>query len=1103
MKTGNFSKQLKIKAMKNNIKIIRTMSLCGMLMALLLSWNSIYCQNVALHFDGGNDFITLNPIGNLSGKNFTVDMWFKVGTEIECSPEPYEFRRLFSLEACNGQYASRFDVGECGGILRVMFGYSVPSTNPIHFPTWYYSYLEIEPDKPILVGEWHHIAVVRVIDNLEDNLKVYLDCSVDLAGDQGNNFFHAHANTPTPTIFRVGKQSTDYYSFMPIYYIEGLDWNGTIDEVRLWNIARSELEIQQVNCKPCPLNPMDFPDQLIVNWTFDDWDIDLDPLTNYDNRDKKVVFNYIYLSSGWMPPQYNFGKLSRCDETYPSGHPVGFALQGTGSNFVTSDAPLLPSYLNHKILLKDATMSAGINKICSGDPVHFSIVDVNGDEPASWNVKRTIKWYYSDKGPNPTDWKEFAIDPNHPAFNGFAFYSGADHEAVSLGVNHDCKTKSDVNRYFQARIIVGEEPDECVYIVNHDLFGGLIPLKICCLVENLSLTISPGMPPDLLCENDLVNFTVTVNTGLPAPDPTNSVNISWAVKINSTTTHLTGPDYTDQETIGYPYLGFMQVPAGTICFSATVSNCGCSINDPNSETITKCITIDERPVCGKIIGLANLKPTNDPNFYRICPGDDAAIAIDDNSPFSKCRPQWQYRFPSVGTWENLGFTNTSQNTNVLPHLKPEGSPYLWPAGDTCIEYQIECLPLNHPNSGCPSCFSNVIKVCLVQPPEKPIIKALKNPICDGESTTLQIVGPPPHPNLTKFSYQWYLDGEAIPDGTDLTYTASQPGLYFLTATEPVCGLTASSDPIFLQVCIVVAKICCPIPDCPCPGDTIKVPGSCSFSTCGEPLTYEWWRDGVLLPDNTESILDVPDEGGTTYTLKVTDPYDCTDEASRTIFPCHERPFVCGEPIVDKRDGRKYQTVEIGTQCWMKENLDVGTMINGSESMTDNNIIEKYCHNNNPANCDTYGGLYQWDEVMQYSTTGVQGICPDGWHLPSYWEWETLLNFLEDNSQYHCEGNSENIAKSLASADFWNTSSVICAVGNTPNNNNATDFTGLPGGYRYSNGSFYSLYEISPWWSSNLPAPGSDIYYVSLSFHKPDVNFWYFNKNYGFGLRCIR
>ena len=84
---------------------------------------------------------------------------------------------------------------------------------------------------------------------------------------------------------------------------------------------------------------------------------------------------------------------------------------------------------------------------------------------------------------------------------------------------------------------------------------------------------------------------------------------------------------------------------------------------------------------------------------------------------------------------------------------------------------------------------------------------------------------------------------------------------------------------------------------------------------------------------------------------------------------------------------------IGTQTWAKVNLNVGTMVTGATSQTNNggtNIVEKYCYNDLESNCTTYGALYQWDEAMQYTTTnGAQGICPAGSHIPTDNEWKIL------------------------------------------------------------------------------------------------------------------
>ncbi|MCF8308920.1 MAG: hypothetical protein K9I68_07930 [Bacteroidales bacterium] len=89
-----------------------------------------------------------------------------------------------------------------------------------------------------------------------------------------------------------------------------------------------------------------------------------------------------------------------------------------------------------------------------------------------------------------------------------------------------------------------------------------------------------------------------------------------------------------------------------------------------------------------------------------------------------------------------------------------------------------------------------------------------------------------------------------------------------------------------------------------------------------------------------------------------------------------------------------QTQKIGTQCWMAENLNHGQLLEPQENPSDNNTTEKYCYNTNENNCEEYGGLYQWDELMGYSDNEeITGICPDGWHIPSEEEWQQLIDHL--------------------------------------------------------------------------------------------------------------
>ena len=88
-----------------------------------------------------------------------------------------------------------------------------------------------------------------------------------------------------------------------------------------------------------------------------------------------------------------------------------------------------------------------------------------------------------------------------------------------------------------------------------------------------------------------------------------------------------------------------------------------------------------------------------------------------------------------------------------------------------------------------------------------------------------------------------------------------------------------------------------------------------------------------------------------------------------------------DSIIDIRDGQVYKIVKIGEQWWMQENLNIGTRIDGIQESTDNGIIEKYFYNNNDSLGNIYGGLYQWDEMMNYSPSDdwnpeiTKVVCP--------------------------------------------------------------------------------------------------------------------------------
>ncbi len=122
---------------------------------------------------------------------------------------------------------------------------------------------------------------------------------------------------------------------------------------------------------------------------------------------------------------------------------------------------------------------------------------------------------------------------------------------------------------------------------------------------------------------------------------------------------------------------------------------------------------------------------------------------------------------------------------------------------------------------------------------------------------------------------------------------------------------------------------------------------------------------------------------------------CPASAGPVSITVQNSSFACGTSLTDVRDGHIYTTAFLAGHCWMTENLNYGTILTGTPaySQSDNCQAEKYCV---PADvtCSNYGGLYQWDELMDYSNTpGTKGLCPPGWHVPSDTEWQQLIDNL--------------------------------------------------------------------------------------------------------------
>ncbi|PKM91855.1 hypothetical protein CVU82_01435 [Candidatus Falkowbacteria bacterium HGW-Falkowbacteria-1] len=169
---------------------------------------------------------------------------------------------------------------------------------------------------------------------------------------------------------------------------------------------------------------------------------------------------------------------------------------------------------------------------------------------------------------------------------------------------------------------------------------------------------------------------------------------------------------------------------------------------------------------------------------------------------------------------------------------------------------------------------------------------------------------------------------------------------------------------------------------------------------------------------------------------------------------------CGGQNVLFYEGQDYNIASFKTQCWFTQNLNVGDFVTASVGQTNNSIIEKFCYQNNEQNCDIWGAYYMYEEAREYvlyTESGMQGICPSGWHIPTEADWLVLKNAY-DSSGLKMKADSSNTPP-------WD-------------GNNISGFSVLPTGLCQSAGTFSYLNDNSYIWTST----GGSYYVKGFSFY---------------------
>ena len=296
-------------------------------------------------------------------------------------------------------------------------------------------------------------------------------------------------------------------------------------------------------------------------------------------------------------------------------------------------------------------------------------------------------------------------------------------------------------------------------------------------------------------------------------------------------------------------------------------------------------------------------------------------------------------------------------------------------------------------------------------------------------------------------------------------------------------------------------------------DDVITRGVCWGVSPNPTISNNHTTDGLGLGDYS-GILYGLNSGETYYVRAYATNNIGTAYGNQLSFTTGE--WMCGTGTIVDADGNRYNTVQIGSQCWMKENLRTTKYSNGisipqgdpmATTMPDKDSPTWFYPGNTASNKPIFGLLYNWGGAMRGESSsnsnpsGVQGICPIGWHIPSYAEWVQLTDYLSINTQFSCGENNTYIAKSLASAFGWNSCTGTCYVGDTPNNNNTTGFGALPAGtvWKTDVRQFGSHAYI---WSATQTSTGW-AHYLDISTNNATVDFPSQSKQLVHSVRCIK
>ena len=501
-------------------------------------------------------------------------------------------------------------------------------------------------------------------------------------------------------------------------------------------------------------------------------------------------------------------------------------------------------------------------------------------------------------------------------------------------------------------IIVGTNSTTYSYIpVTGDLVTCVLTSNAACASGNpatsntVTMTVNPNLPVSVtvapsqnpVCAGNTVTFTATPTNGGVSPI------YQW--KVNSVGAGTNNPIYS-------------YIPVnGDIVTCVLTSNAVCPTGNPATSNAVTMTVNPNLAVSISIVASAN----------PFCQGSSVTFTATPVNGGGLPVYQWQVNGVNAGT-NNSSYTYNPANGDLV----------------SCVLTSSIPCPINNPITS-----NTLLMTVNSNLPAGVTIASSSNPFCPGSPVTFTAT--PINGGITPV-YQWKVNGvNAGTNSSNFTYNPANGDSIRCVMTSNlncVTGNPASSSEIIMSGTLapIVTFTSCFDTITTVNAKPIKLKG-------GIPLGGTYSGPGV----NSLTGVFTPATAGVgtkTITYSYTNAANCTALAHIHIINYPLSIVNCGSPITDIRDNKVYQTVQIGSQCWMAEDLNYGIEIPVTQDQRDNCIPEKYSLHPSPL---TTHSFYQWDELMQYDATPAdQGFCPPAWHIPTENEWNTLFAHYINN-----------------------------------------------------------------------------------------------------------